>query len=380
MGLAGLNVISYSLLFAAVPLHEVRSGLGTSAAGVPTTVMLVATIATQPHLPRLLARFGTGTVQAAGLAALGLSALLFLITPDLALVVAASVFRGMGFASLTVVSGVLGSVLAPADRHGESVGLVGLATSISSLVCVPAGVALTQTGHFDLVVLFSAVPVLGVGIARDLDRAPRRALAVTSTRLQRRAATVQVIPPACVLLTVTMATGAAITFMPIGLRSGHTATTALLILGASSLVARWLIGRQIDARGFRALLPVGVVVASLSALLVAWSVDHPHDGSIETEIGAGLLGLGFGACQTSTMVAAFARVPVADVMTASAAWNFGYDAGTACGIGLVSILTSVGLSIGTCLGVTGVLVLACVPIARRVGEGPRVERRPAEMI
>ena len=65
-------------------------------------------------------------------------------------------------------------MVAPASRHGEAVGIYGLSIALPNLVGVPAGVALTQAGHFSAVALLAACPVLAVPFALRLGGRPDR--------------------------------------------------------------------------------------------------------------------------------------------------------------------------------------------------------------
>ena len=57
-------------------------------------------------------------------------------------------------------------------------------------------------------------------------------------------------------------------------------------------------------------------------------------------LGALVVGVPYGALQNLTLLIAFARVPAAGIPTASAAWNIGFDAGTATGSVVVGALAA----------------------------------------
>ena len=73
-----------------------------------------------------MARYGSRTVLAGGLLALGLPALALAVTANIGLILAACVVRGAGFAVLCVAGGALTVSLIPAHRRGEGLALVGL--------------------------------------------------------------------------------------------------------------------------------------------------------------------------------------------------------------------------------------------------------------
>jgi MFS family permease len=91
---------SFYLLLSAVPLYARSAGASTGTAGLTTTALTLSSVAAYLVTPRLMARHGTRLVLAAGLLALGLPALALAVSANLALIMAACVVRGVGFAVL----------------------------------------------------------------------------------------------------------------------------------------------------------------------------------------------------------------------------------------------------------------------------------------
>jgi MFS family permease len=160
-----LGFSSFCLTLAALPTWATSGGATQAAAGLVTTVMLAATVATQGLVPWLIVRLGSGPALALGLLLLGAPAPLSGLSPHLAVLLPVAAVRGTGFALLTVIGATLTGRVAPSDRHGESVGLYGLSIAVPNLAGVPLGVALTQAGHFPLVAILAACPVLAIPLA-----------------------------------------------------------------------------------------------------------------------------------------------------------------------------------------------------------------------
>ncbi len=257
-----LGFTSFCLTPAAVPTWAHAGGVAESAAGLPTTVMLASTVLTQAAVPRLVTRFGVGRTLAAGLVALGAPAPFCALSHQLAVLLPVAAVRGCGFAVLTVVGATLTATVAPPDRHGESVGLYGLAIAVPNLLGIPAGVALTQLGGFGWVASGATIPVLAVPLALSLGRSIERNAdnsgATVSSSLSARRTVAVVLAPAMVLLVVTLAGGGLITYLPIQRPSGVFATVVLLLFGASAALARWRVGAIADRVGTSVLLPVSV--------------------------------------------------------------------------------------------------------------------------
>jgi predicted MFS family arabinose efflux permease len=81
-------------------------------------------------------------------------------------------------------------------------------------------------------------------------------------------------------------------------------------------------------------------------------------------LGALVVGVPYGALQNLTLVIAFARVPAPAIPTASAAWNIGFDAGTATGSVVVGAMATAS-SFGVAFTVMAVVVLAALLAAPR---------------
>ncbi len=165
-----LGFSSFCLTLASAPSWALAGGVPRAAAGLPTTVLLASTVVSQAAVPMLVARLGIGRALAAGLVALALPAPFYALSHDLRWLLPLAAVRGVGFAVLTVAGATLTASVAPPGRHGESVGLYGLAIAVPNLVGIPAGVALTQAGYFGLVAALAAVPLLGVPLALALVR------------------------------------------------------------------------------------------------------------------------------------------------------------------------------------------------------------------
>lgn len=368
-----LGFSSFFLLLGSAASWAHTGGAGEGAAGLVTTVLLGCTVAVQGVVPALLRRFGIGTVLVAGMLALGAAAPLYGVSADLPLLLCVSAVRGFGFAVLTVVGVTLTAVVAPPERRGESIGLYGLGIAVPNLFCVPAGVALTQAGHFPVVALLGAAPVLGIPLALSLGRAAEltdahRPSGPAQVRSSWRTAA-RVAAPSLVLLTVTLAAGGLVTFVPISRPTGATAPVALLVFGASSALCRWRVGVFADRVGSPNLLPATLLTAVAGITIVAVGL-RPGANSVVAYFGALLFGAGYGCVQNLTLVDALARAGRTSITIASATWNAAFDAGTASGAVAVGILAETGIGLPGALSLTGMLMAFALPLAAARGDRP----------
>jgi len=271
------------------------------------------------------------------------------------------VVRGVGFAVFTVAGAFMASEVAPPGRQGEVAGLYGLAAGIPNVIMIPLSVLLLHAVGFWPIAVIAGLPVVGAALAlgggwRRVAPEPTHAVTTGDTRR----AIARSLLPAGVLYALTITSGAVVTILPI-VRSELVATVGLLVFAVATALARWQAGAQVDRPGRTWLLAgaCGVAIAGLFAL--AAGLSGPSDGVVLAA--CGLLGMGFGAVQSLTLVYSFARNASSDRPVASAVWNGAFDAGTATGAVLIGVLSATGIGWWGAFAVLAVLVAAAMPAA-----------------
>jgi MFS family permease len=165
------------------------------------------------------------------------------------------------------------------------------------------------------------------------------------------------------LLAVTLAGGAVITFTPQMVESPAVAAGGLLLMGLSAALSRWRVGVLADRYGARRFLVPLVPLTGVGMALVSWSVadsDRVRVGSFL--VARRLIGLCYGGLQNLTLVISFTAVSRRHHNLASAVWNVGFDAGTALGsvaVGVIAGLTSFSAA----FLVAGAIAVATLPLA-----------------
>ncbi len=384
-----VGVLAFSgffLTLSSLPLWAVQGGSKPGSAGLVTTVMLVSTVSTQIAVPALVRRFGVAGVLCAGLVTLGGPAPLLLLSNSFGPLLVLAALRGTGFAVITVLMPLAATRLVGVRRRGEAIGLYGLAIAVPNLLAVPGGVALTGSGHFALVATMAAAPLLALPFVRSMVRFPAPVPASTASIGQSRpagsvreatttagpvvaatgsgrAALLSIAGVTIVLLTVTLAGGAALTFLPIVAPIGAVATTALLLFGVTGAFARWYAGRLADRLGSGLLLPLSIGVAAAGTGVVAVGISTGVTATIF--VGALLLGTGYGATQNISLIVAFNRAGPAHQTTASAAWNAAFDTGTAIGALAVGLVAGAGIGFGWAFAGCAAFIALTIPLGVR---------------
>lgn len=368
----------YALLLPVVPLWASTGGAAEFGAGATTGVLMASTVGTQLGVPWLLHRIGHRAVLAAGMLLLGAPTPLYALAPDLTLLLAVSLVRGVGFGLLTVAGSALIAELVPRSELGRASSRYGLAVGLPLLVLLPAGVGVTQLiGFAPLFVLAGVLPVVSVIAVpwiRLPGRAPSDAGAGEVTAAQRWAAMRASAGPWLAMLTCSVAQGGLITFLPLAVPGpGVLVPAALLATTAGALLGRLAAGELTDRRGMAGrLLPVGVLGAGTGMVVEMLAVGGSGAlSAVAVVTGAALVGVGFGVVQNDSLVILFGSVGASGYGAASAAWNIAYDTGTgvgATGLGAVAQPLGFEAAFGVSAGLLA-LILPTVLTSRHRARG-----------
>lgn len=392
--LVGLSIAGFggfAALVSVAPLWARHGGAGSGGAGLVTGVLLLSTVATQTCVPWLLSRFGYAAVLTAGLLTLGLPSLGLGVSDALGPILVLSAVRGTGFGILTVTGSTVVATLVPPLRRGEAVGVYGLAVAIPNLALLPLSVAIAEHFGFWWVFALGAIPVLGIPAAVRLgivvSRLDARAADSTAASHVSQATDVRPSPsradrvwlytaaPSAVLLVVTIAGGALMTFLP-QMTTNTVSVVGLLLIGLFAAVSRWGIGRVADRRGAAGLQAPLLLLTIVGLLLAGLSLTGSGRPWLLL-VAVATVGVGFGALQNVTLVVAFAVVSRADYGRASAMWNIGFDGGTALGAVLLGFVAAAA-SFAWGFVVMALVAAAALPLTRwprparagAVGRGP----------
>ncbi|MEV2259560.1 MFS transporter [Streptomyces anulatus] len=338
----------FALLLPVSPAWAVEGGADAFGAGLVTAVLMAATVLTQLFVRTMLRRLGWTRTLVLGALLLGLPSLLQALSDHLLPVLLTTALRGAGFGIVTVCGATAAAVLAPRGRRGAVIGLYGLAIALPQVVLTPAAPWLTDTFALPPVIACGVLPVLALPWTRSLGRAVEARAdspaspdgpvrnPVGATALLRR-----IRRPLAVLLLVTAAGGAVLTFAPQFTATPALAAAGLLALTATAALARWGCGELADRIAPRPITGILALTACAGLALIAYGIGS--DRAVVLPAGLLLLGAAYGGLQSLTLVQAFDYAGAENRHAASVAWNIGYDAGT----GLGSLMLGVAAHVAT---------------------------------
>jgi MFS family permease len=356
------SLTSFFLLLSVMPMLAAAAGASSSGAGLITGSLLLGTVAAEVAAAAAIRRFGYRMVVAAGAVLLGGPALAMLVPEPQAVMVGVSLVRGFGFGLCGVATGALTARLLPPERRGEGLGLFGIVTGVPAIVALPAGIWLA--GHHLAAVAATMAAATGLLPLASIRWLPTGREAGPDARARRmpgargsRRMTGPALRLPLIFAAATIAAGVLDSFLPLakGIPS-NLSSTALLVQAIITTLTRWQAGKYGDRYGHARLLIPALVVAAfgMAAMMALGSPVLIFAGMV-------LFGAGFGVIESATFALLIEHLPEAK---ASALWNFAYDAGYGAGpavFGPVCVRTGYPAAVA----LTGVLILAVVPVARR---------------
>ena len=366
---------SFYLLLSVTPMYAMSAGAGSAGAGLVTGSLMLTTVLAEFASPRLLGRFGYRAVFAAGALLLGGPAPALLLPHSMAIIIAVSIARGIGFGLATVVLGALVAASVPTERRGEGIGLAGVVACVPAIVALPSGVWLAQNTGYVVVIAITAISALAPLAATPWLANPAGQQAGSghgeagSGHAETEAAPAGLLSslrsggmlrPGLVFAATTIAAGVVASFLPLaaGVSAG-VATLGLFAQAVTATASRWWAGRRGDRHGHAGLLIPGLLIAAAGMASLIW-VSAP----VVVIAGMCLFGIGFGIAQNTTFALMLDRAPASGYGTASALWNLAYDAGYGTGPIVFGVFVA-HTGYPAAFALTGLLILAAlVPAVR----------------
>jgi MFS family permease len=266
----------HALLLPTIPLFVDDHGGSALFAGLALLTFSIPSFLVRPYLGRLADTWSAPGVLALGLLLLTLGALFYL--PGLmALVFAAAVLRGFGWAGLNTGGYTVLANLTPGSRRGEASGYYTSATA-SAIVLFPA-VALWLIDHPSLG--YDAVFMLAIGVSGlaffssylvlgPLSPGPQAAGEAAATAIET-----SVLPATILNLASNLAFPAVTAFLPLYARSLDVSDVAIfyILAGVGGALVRPVLGGISDTIGRPRLIAGGFLVQILGFGLVMVAQD-----------------------------------------------------------------------------------------------------------
>ena len=345
------SLITFYIMFTAVPHVMSRAGEPPALAGAATAVLVGGAVLGELAAPALVARQGILKTSAWALVVMAASC-----TPQLsatsALALGSAALRGVGFGVVMVTLYVGVARHTTRDELGTALGITGLLAAIAPTAALPLGslgtslvmwvaAATAALGLAGIWTLRAITDTLGEPRAR-----PRVSLILQAPRRMRS------------LLAFGVAAGSAgilMTYLPTsGLLPDGFVAVALVAYSGSAAAGRLLAGIAGDHRRLDRLMPAALAATAGGVALVAI-----HPSAAAGVVAVAVVGGGFGSMQ-SLSLHALLRESSTDVTAVSAVWNLTYDVGLGAGPLLLGFLLMRASTAAGFLGVSAFCLLAAI--------------------
>jgi len=337
-----LASFNYTLLLAT--LIAVAGKSSSTAAGMIVACFSGAAVGGQFCATFVLRRLTGRDAVILAMVIVTLSSTAYLVDSSLPSLLAATIFRGLGFGLVLVSSQTLATQMVPERTRGTGVGLIGLATGIPSVFAPTLGLDLFHRMGEQVPFTIAAMAA-AVGVAAALSLNPRSPVArPTTPRTIRRAIASTGLQRSLIwfaLLNVTR--GAAITFAPLQLLTHgfRSAGVFLLVYGTCVNCARWATGITADCFGAEFL-----VMPSLAAGAIGFTLLACNRSAAFVLSAAALTGVCHGTAMTVSLVQALETTEPGRFSVPVAAWNVCIDLGFGIGAALfVTVAAEAGYGV-----------------------------------
>ncbi len=285
------------LLMPTIPLYVDALGGSAFLAGLAILAFSVPSFTVRPLVGHVADRWNAASVLAVGLSLLAIGSLLMLI-PFLAMVFAAGVVRGLGWAGTNIGGYTTLATAAPSQRRGEAAGYYTSATASASIVFPALALWIIDgRGGFQSVFLLSSLmALLGLPIALALAKekgtakgAPAGADPGWGGLIERG-----VLVATGLNLCSTLAMPSVMAFLPLYARSLGIEHIGLfyILAGTTSIIIRPMLGKSSDAMGRGPAIAVGLGAQLIGMVLIALARDLPLilAGGVFVALGSSMIG------------------------------------------------------------------------------------------
>lgn len=323
---AYLTFFTVDFLLPVLPFYVVDLGGSETAVGLLMGLFTFCSIILRPFQGRRLNRSGRKRLLISGVAVYFLGGLGLAALPSIGALFLFRALQGFGWGAFLLAYHTMTVDLAPVDRKGEAVGLMGMAPPLS-LATAPLFGEFFLTGKqgYPGILLISAGAALAaLSLAVLIKEAPRDAVETGRQPLISR----RVLLPSAMIFFIMFAFGGILTFLPLlgEARDIFPVGPFFTVLAVVNMAVRPLTGKISDRWGRSRVFIPGLLISCTSFVVIALA-----NSLGVLLLGALLLGCGFGAAHPAVMALAADRLDAAErgvgMATYSTAFDFGIVAG-----------------------------------------------------
>ena len=324
------NAFIMQMLSVTLPLYVISLGGNKADAGLVGGGIVLTALLCRPFLGWLTDAWRRRPLILIGTSCYGLASMVYLLGGSVSLLLAGRFVHGVGLCCYTTASNAYVADIAPPRRRGEAMGLFSAAQAVGLIIGPLVGFLLI--GSFGFQPLFYLSGGLACfGFLLSFFTRERR----ESGRSQRQpwsprtgVVAVESLPVAWIALCMGVAWGAIGTFAALFAQSRGLENPAFYFMAqaAALLIARMIAGPLGDRHGRTAVILPGIILMTLSLLILPWATSVSY-----FLVSATFNGFGFGIAQPATMALLIDWIRPERRGLAVGTYFMGYDIGNAIG-------------------------------------------------
>ena len=297
----------YLLMIIVVEYAMKRFASSPSEAGFAASIFIIGALIARMLVGKWMTQFGYKRVLCVGVFAFLAMMLLYFGANNVISLLVVRFFHGMAFGITSTATATIVSDIIPRERSGEGIAYYSLSQTLATAIGPFLGIFLSQHGSYNTIFatcsLASAVSLLLAPVVK------LRKIEFTTDQKedgQRFALSnfieTKVIPISSVNMLFFLCYSSIVSFLAVYVKAIHLANAAgffFIVYAVVVIVSRPAIGRLFDLKGENTIMYPAILVFAAGVLL--FSQCH-HD--LTLLLSAALVGLGFGAIQSSTQTIA----------------------------------------------------------------------------
>lgn len=289
-----------------------RFGASTALAGFSASIFIVGAVVTRPLCGSWIHRIGQTRVIYVGALLSLILTLAYFAANSAVILLLVRFLHGAAFGATHVAIGTIVAGVVPRKRYGEGIGYFTLSQILATAIGPFIGLFLIQRGSFESVVAGSSVvSVIAVAIlpllsVKDLELTAGQREETRGFKLSSYIEP-KVVPIALVAMLIYLCYVSVISFLALyseEIRLTSAAGFFFVVYATAIFVTRPFVGRRFDAKGENSVMYPAILVFAIGLAVFS----QAHQGYMLL-LAAALIGLGFGAAQSSAQTTSVKITP-----------------------------------------------------------------------
>ncbi len=282
-------------------------------AGFSASIFIIGGLIARLFLGKWIGQIGYKKTLCTGVILSLIMTLLYFRVNNILLLFTVRFLHGMGFGITTTATATIVAIIIPMERKGEGIAYFGLSQILATAIGPFLGMFISQHGSFIMIFATCAIAsVVSLIILPFLSSLHKMEL--TKEQLEKMKGfkfnnffEPRVIPISVVCMLIFSCYSSVVSFLEVYSKEIHLVDAArffFIVYASIVLVSRPVIGRLFDSKGENAIMYPAILIFTAGMLLFS----QTHHG-YTLLLAAALIGLGFGAIQSSTQAISVKMTP-----------------------------------------------------------------------